>query len=175
MSLARRALERGAPASAPLYRILYPVTQEAVLRTASRARELDPALVAALIRQESNFTPRATSGAGARGLMQVMPSVGAAIARSMGLPFWDPVLLYQPDVNVEIGTRHLATALRRYDNPALALAAYNAGDSRVRRWRTLGGAGDVELFIERIPFVETRDYVRIVLLNRELYRTLYRW
>jgi soluble lytic murein transglycosylase len=175
ITLARRALTLGAEPSAELYRLLYPIAQEGVLLAESRARELDPSLVAALIRQESNFTPRALSVAGARGLMQVMPDVGASLARSLGFPRWDPVLLYQPDVNVQLGTRHLAGALARYPHPAYALAAYNAGDGRVRRWRTRRGTDDAELFIERIPFVETRDYVRIVLRNRAFYAALYGW
>jgi soluble lytic murein transglycosylase len=101
--------------------------------------------------------------------------VGAALARSLGFPRWDPVLLYQPDVNVQLGVRHLAGAIRRYSHPAYALAAYNAGDSRARRWSAKPGGDDPELFVERIPFTETRDYVRIILRNRELYRALYRW
>ncbi|MES2523678.1 MAG: transglycosylase SLT domain-containing protein [Gemmatimonadota bacterium] len=175
IGLARRALDQGAAPTRTVYRLLYPLAGEEVLRAESRRRDVDPALAAALIRQESNFTARATSAAGARGLMQVMPPVGAAIARSLGFPRWDPVLLYQPDVNVQIGMRHLSTALARYPHPAFALAAYNAGDSRVRRWTAGRGASNPELFVERIPYVETRDYVRIILRNREMYRDLYGW
>lgn len=175
IALARRALDNGAVPTTEVYRLLYPVTQEGVLLAESANRGLDPALVAALIRQESNFTPRATSAVGARGLMQVMPAVGAALARSLDFPHWDPVLLYQPDVNVQLGVRHLAGALGRYSHPAYALAAYNAGDSRAKRWSAKRGGNDPELFVERIPFTETRDYVRIILRNRELYRALYRW
>lgn len=175
MSFARRALDRGATATPALLRLLYPVAQESVLLAESRRNKLDPSLVAALIRQESNFTPRATSGAGARGLMQVMPAVGRGLARTFGYPEWNDALLYQPDVNVQLGTHHLARALDNYSNPALALAAYNAGESRVKRWITKGGATDPELFVERIPYVETRDYVRIVLRNQAMYRMLYGW
>jgi soluble lytic murein transglycosylase len=107
--------------------------------------------------------------------MQVMPAVGQRIARALGYPFWDPVLLYQPDVNVQLGTAHLAGILGQYPAPEYALADYNAGGSRVRRWRAKPGTRDPELFVERIPYAETRDYVRIVLRNRELYRALYGW
>jgi soluble lytic murein transglycosylase len=175
ISLARRALDQGAAPTADVYRLLYPVMQEGVLRAESEGRRLDPALVAAVIRQESNFTPHATSVAGARGLMQVMPAVGASLARSLRYPLWDPVLLYQPDVNVQLGVRHLASAMTRYPHEAYALAAYNAGDSRVKRWSAKPGASDPELFVERIPYVETRDYVRIIQRNREFYRALYGW
>ena len=171
--LARRALARGAPASAAVYRLVYPVVLESVLRAESVARDIDPALVAALVRQESNFTPGATSPAGARGLMQMMPEVGRRVAAGLDFPFWDPVLLYQPDVNARLGTTHLAGVLGQYPHPVYALAAYNAGSARVERWREKPGTDDPELFAERIPYVETRDYVRIILRSREMYGALY--
>ena len=131
--------------------------------------------MAALIRQESSFNPRARSRADARGVMQLLPSVGRSIAGSLAFPFWDDALLYQPDANIRLGTRHLATLLRTYPALEYALAAYNAGGSRVVRWRKKPGTADPELFVERIPYDETRDYVRILLRNRELYRRLYEW
>jgi soluble lytic murein transglycosylase len=175
MRLASLALDRGAPRTAVVYRLVYPLAYGSLLAAESRARQLDPALVAALVRQESHFTARATSSAGARGLMQVLPSVGRRIARALAYPLWDPVLLYQPDVNVEIGTVHLAGAVVQYPHPAYALAAYNAGDSRVARWRRAPELADPELFVERIPYPETRDYVRAILRTREMYRALYGW
>jgi soluble lytic murein transglycosylase len=173
--LARRALARGAPADARLYRLLYPVVHAEALLVEARAQGLEPGLVAALIRQESRFDPGATSGAGARGLMQVMPDLGATVARSRGFPGWDPVLLWQPDVSLAIGTLHLSDLAARYADPVRILAAYNAGISRVERWAAKNGMDDPEMFAERIPFVETRDYVRIVQRNRDLYRALYGW
>ena len=175
ISLARRALELGAAPDAHLYRLVYPVTHDDVIAAESALRGVNPALVSAVIRQESNFTPHATSVAGARGLMQVMPSVGTSLAKSAGFTDWDTILLYQPDVNVQLGVRHLSASLARYSSAAFALAAYNAGDSRVRRWMAKRGGSDSELFVERIPYVETRDYVRIVLRNAEFYRSLYTW
>lgn len=173
IQLGWRALDRGAPRDARVYRIVYPLVERDALLADARARELDPALVAGLIRQESSYNPGATSPAGARGLMQLMPSVGAQLARAARFPVWDPVLLYQPDVNLQLGTTHLAALIRQYLDPAYVLAAYNAGTSRVDRWRQKAGADDPELFIERIPYVETRDYVRIVLRNAAMYRALY--
>jgi soluble lytic murein transglycosylase len=155
------------------YMLIYPLLLEAELVARSRASNLDPALVAGLIRQESSWYPRAVSSAGARGLMQIMPSVGEAIARSRGYPLWDPALLFDPSVSLELGTLHLRSDLSSHANVQRALAAYNAGGSRVRRWIRRAGAQDPELFVERIPFVETRDYVRIVLRNAEMYRALY--
>ena len=169
-----RTVRASPSADARAYRLIYPIVhREAIILEAQR-REIDPALVAAIIRQESGFNPRATSSAGARGLMQMMPSVGRAVARSVQVPGWRPDLLYQPDINLQLGVRHLEAFLSRYEAP-YALAAYNAGESRVVRWLRRPGARDPELFVERIPFTETRDYVRIVLRNRAMYRALYTW
>ncbi|MGH7519458.1 MAG: transglycosylase SLT domain-containing protein, partial [Gemmatimonadales bacterium] len=173
--LASRALARGAAADTRLYRLLYPVIHADAIRAEAAAQGLDPALVAALIRQESLFNPAATSSAGARGLMQLMPATGSMLARTLNFPTWDPVLLWQPDVSIVMGTTHLAELVARYDHPVRILAAYNAGIHRVTLWDEKTGLADPELFAERIPFVETRDYVRIIQRNRELYRTLYDW
>jgi soluble lytic murein transglycosylase len=169
-----RAIRASPSADARAYRMVYPIVHREAIILESRRRNLDPALVAAIIRQESGFNPRATSGAGARGLMQVMPSVGRAVARSIDVPGWRPALLYQPDINLQLGIRHLEAFISRYDAP-YALAAYNAGESRLVRWLRRPGARDPELFVERIPFTETRDYVRVVLRNRAMYRALYTW
>jgi len=175
ITLARRAQTAGAPKDARLYRLLYPLSfSDAVLAESGRHR-LDPSLVAALIRQESLYDPEATSPAGARGLMQMMPEVGRGVAKSLDYDTWDPVLLYQPDVNIELGTAHLRELLDSQGNVVEVLAAYNAGGHRVARWRTKPGADDPEFLVERIPYVETRDYVRIVQRNRALYRALYHW
>jgi peptidoglycan lytic transglycosylase len=174
IALGWKAIGRGIR-TADAYRLVYPVLYHDLLAAEARRNRLDPALVAALIRQESSFTPRAVSRAGARGLMQVMPDVGRSIARSRGYPLWDPALLFDPAANLELGTSHLAAALRQYPDLTRALAAYNAGDSRVTRWNRKAGVSDPEVFAERIPFDETRDYVRIVQRNVETYRVLYPW
>jgi soluble lytic murein transglycosylase len=167
---ARRRIDR---ADGELFRLLYPLPYKETILFESSAHGIEPALVAALIRQESSFTPSATSAVGARGLMQIMPAVGrqSAIARSAGV--WSDALLYQPDVSLRLGSAHLASLLSRYRDPARALAAYNAGESRVERWSRKPGTSDAEIFVERIPYVETRDYVRIVLRNMTWYRRLY--
>jgi soluble lytic murein transglycosylase len=174
IALGWKAIGRGIR-TADAYRLVYPLLYHDLLAAESRRNRLDPALVAALIRQESSFTPRAVSRAGARGLMQVMPSLGRSIARSRGYPVWDPALLFDPAANLELGTSHLSAALRQHPDLTRALAAYNAGDSRVRRWNRKAGVSDPEVFAERIPFDETRDYVRIVQRNVEMYRVLYGW
>lgn len=163
----------GGTGSRALLRSAYPVVHADALAEEARRNGLDPALVAGLIRQESSFNPKAVSAAGARGLMQLMPSVGASIAASRGYPLWNQALLLDPDVSLELGTAHLATSLSRGAPPARALAAYNAGGSRVARWIRRPGSDDPELFAEWIPYTETRDYVRIVQRNAEIYRALY--
>jgi len=175
ISLARRAQNAGAPRDARLYRLLYPLGFPAALRGEATRAGVEAPLVAALTRQESLFDPEATSSAGARGLMQVMPEVGKRVAKGLGYPEWDAVLLYQPDANLEIGSVHLRALLESQGSVVEVLAAYNAGAHRVVRWRTRGGAQDPELLTERIPYVETRDYVRIVQRNRSLYQVLYDW
>lgn len=163
----------GNSGSRALLRAAYPVVHADAMVEESRRNALDPALVAGLIRQESSFNPRAISPAGARGLMQLLPSVGASVARSRNYPLWNQALLLDPDVSLELGTAHLATSLRRGTPPVRALAAYNAGGARLRRWLRRPGSDDPELFAEWIPYTETRDYVRIVQRNTEIYRALY--
>ena len=175
IQLGRKALAKGAPADARTYRLVYPVVHQDALLAEAEEQRLDPSFVAALIRQESMFNPAATSAAGARGLMQVMPDLGGRLAGSLGYPVWDPVLLYQPDVSLQLGSFHLQELAVRYAEPSHILAAYNAGASRVERWAKRTGVDDPEVFAERIPFVETRGYVRVIYRNQELYRSLYDW
>jgi soluble lytic murein transglycosylase len=174
ITLGKRALDDIGP-SAANYRLYFPVLERETLISSSKQNGLDPVLVAALIRQESNFNPRATSPAGARGLMQLMPDVGQGLASSQGISPWNSDMLYEPAVNIKLGTAHLKGLMRKYPEVVKSLAAYNAGESRVEKWSTKTGADDPEVFTERIPFVETRDYVRIILRNRAYYEALYPW
>jgi soluble lytic murein transglycosylase len=105
--------------------------------------------------------------------MQVIPAIGQEIATSLDFPVWYPALLVDSDANLQLGTAHLASFVKQYQALPRVLAAYNAGGSRVTRWSTKNGMSDPELFAERIPFVETRDYVRIVQRNADVYRSLY--
>ena len=135
--------------------------------------ELDPYLLAALIRQESAFTPGAISRAGAYGLMQLMPPTAREVARRIGAD-WDEGLLTIADANLHLGATHLAGLLRHYDGRVVpTLAAYNAGGTPVRRWLRSFGGDDQVRFIEQVPYVETRGYLRTVLRNLAVYRALY--
>ncbi|MEO6068846.1 MAG: transglycosylase SLT domain-containing protein, partial [Gemmatimonadales bacterium] len=121
--LARRALGAGPIDSVTAYYIIYPVVHADVLGHEAESHRLDPAFSSGLIRQESTFEPEAVSGAGARGLMQVMPEVGRQLSRRLGWPVWDPVLLFQPDVSLELGHYHLANLFDRYSDGVRVLVA----------------------------------------------------
>lgn len=174
IALGEALVARGAR-DAEAYRLIFPVVHGDRLAAESRANELDPALVAALVRQESSFNPRARSPVGARGLMQIMPDVGNQLARSRRIAPWETAMLYDPDASLTLGTVHLAGFLKQYDDQTRALAAYNAGPARVKRWSATRPAPDPELWAERIPYTETRDYVRTVRRNAAVYRALYGW
>ena len=153
---------------------LYPLPFADELRSRARPHDLDPYLVAGLIRQESEFNPKAVSRAGAMGLMQVMPSVGRELAGRLGVRGYSTRRLHDPDISLRFGTFHLKEALNRFQhNLELTLAAYNAGASRARAWLTWGDFDEPGEFVETIPFTETRGYVQSVLRNGEMYRKLY--
>jgi soluble lytic murein transglycosylase len=135
---------------------------------------LDPYVVAGLIRQESLFNPVAVSPAGAIGLMQVMPATGRSLAQRVGIGTFNPEMLKQPETNVRLGTLFLADQMRRWNgHEPDVFAAYNAGPNRVVRWRQFPEHADEDLYAERIPFAETRDYVKKLRTNARIYRLLY--
>ena len=155
------------------WRILYPLNFEERIQERSDHWELDPYWVASLIRQESVFVPRTRSPVGARGLMQVMPATGRALARLEGVSYRTS-RLYDPGVSIRFGTRYLRQLLDRFaERPELALAGYNAGPHRVRDWTDMNMAIPAEVFIEEIPFTETRNYVKLIMRNEKIYRRLY--
>jgi soluble lytic murein transglycosylase len=155
------------------WEMLYPFAWRAEVEQAAGRARVDPFLVAAVVREESNYYPRAVSRAGARGLMQLMPATAQPLAVGRGWPFRGGDLLDEPAANVELGTSFLAGLLREFGDPRLALAAYNAGPRRARQWWQARRGDDVEVFVEEIPFDETRFYVKRVMLSWEEYRRLY--
>ncbi len=156
-----------------VWRILFPIEFKDALVAQAWAEGLDPALVAALILQESTFDPTALSRAGARGLMQVIPATGRKLARDMRVPYRHAAL-HDPKTSLDFGTLYLRQMADRFDNrPERVLAAYNAGPHRVDAWTALRPDQSGEEFVESIPFTETRAYVMIILAGREQYRRLY--
>ena len=158
-----------------LLRILYPYPYRTLIQAEADERGFASSIAAALVRQESMFEARITSHVGARGLMQIMPATGAQLAEAAGLEEWDPDDLYQPEVNTHLGMGYLAEGIEAYDGSLPAVfAAYNAGPHQVDQWRTFPEfTADEELFTERIPFAETRDYVKKLTRNRAIYEGLY--
>jgi soluble lytic murein transglycosylase len=164
----------GAPPSRRLLGILYAFPYRAMITAEAEERGIDPYLAAGLIRQESTFRAHVTSPVGARGLMQVMPETGRPLARAAGIGEYDPDILYHPEINVHLGMRYLAEQMRNYGGSLPSVfSAYNAGPLRVRQWSRFPEYGDDELFTERIPFRETRDYVKILTRNHAIYRALH--
>jgi soluble lytic murein transglycosylase len=162
--------------SAPrqFWEYLFPLPYRTEIAADARAHKLDPALVAGLIRQESEFNPGAISSANARGLMQVQTGTGREVARAVGLTRVTPGMLLQPEPNVKIGTAVFRAMLdKNGGNMEKTLAAYNAGPRHAEEWMSWNTYREPAEFIESIPFTETRDYVQAVLRNAEMYRRLY--
>ena len=150
----------------------YPTPLRELVVPRARALGLDPAYVYGLIRQESRFVLDARSHVGASGLMQVMPATARWTARKIGLRDFQPQQIDDPDINVTIGTAYLKMMLDDFEGSmALAAAAYNAGPGRPRQWRQ-GPLLEAAVWIENIPFDETRDYVKRVLANTHVYAAL---
>ncbi len=158
----------------PVMRLFYPLQyQEPVLRYAA-VHQLDPLLLMAVIRVESRFDPRARSHKGAVGLMQLMPETAQWAAEQMRLPDFSLERLEDPEINVQIGAWYLASLRNQFGGDlVLALAAYNGGEGNVRRWlqeRRWSGQRET---LHEIPYRETREYVRKVLVSYQWYRRLY--
>ncbi len=156
------------------WQLVFPRPYWSQLESDSRANGLDPHLVAALIRQESEFNPLAVSRMNAYGLMQLLPSVGKSLAKKDGFRYFKTSQLLDPSINLQLGIQDLRKSIDRYNGQVeYALAAYNAGDSPVHQWMSTNNYKDIAEWVESIPYTETRDYVEGILRNRELYREVY--
>ena len=142
-------------------RVRYPLRYETILRGHARNYRLDPALIAAVIYQESKFRPSVRSASGAVGLMQLMPATARGIALRTGGSRFEVNDLLVPEINVRYGSWYLRHLLDKYGDERTALAAYNAGQRNVDRWRARG---------EGIEFAETRRYVERVGELKRIYR-----
>jgi soluble lytic murein transglycosylase-like protein/TolA-binding protein len=155
-----------------LYR--FPLAYWDMIQQKAQERELDPYLILALIRQESLFDARARSPAAALGLMQLLPSTAARVAKQIGVSPPSNEQLFQPETNLILGMQYLKDLLERYSNNWFkAVAAYNAGEAAVDRWEKDILTDDAEEFVERIPYLETRGYVKLVMRNHRIYKRLY--
>lgn len=156
-----------------ILKVIFPLDYWPLLQKYAKQRNLDPYLVAALVAQESNFDPAVRSHANAYGLMQILPSTGRQYARKIGVRNFGTRRLLEPEVNVMLGTQIFSDAIRRFGGAHYALAAYNAGDSRVVRWKNERPGLPQDEFIDDIPFPETQNYVKRILGTAEDYRYLY--
>ena len=155
-------------------KFVYPLQYDYMVRQYAYENHVAPALVAAVILVESKFDENASSHRGAVGLMQIMPDTAQWIAEEMELPDYSPNQLEDVQTNMKMGTWYLAYLLKEYDgNKVLALAAYNAGRGHVDSWIKEYGWEKNFSEIDEIPFSETRNYVKIVLLNEKQYNHLY--
>ncbi len=157
-----------------LKKIIYPLEYEQFILAAAREYEVDPFLIAAVIKVESGFRPNVTSPKGARGLMQLMPGTALETSERAGIDSFDQQMLFEPELNIRLGTLYLSMLLTEFDQDlGMALAAYNGGLNRVKQWQQDGliypGAD-----MSKVPFEETRNYVVRVKKSLESYRTLYR-
>ena len=168
---AKIALLRGYAVEAYAYPTLLPKFDQA-----GGNGKLEPALLNALTRQESEFYTGTVSRVGARGLMQLMPETAKHIAAAVKMKYELPRLISDPSYNVTLGSAFLAQLLSGYDGSyVLSLAAYNAGPGRVSEWiKDFGDPRDKDVdpidWVERIPFTETRQYVQKILESTQLYR-----
>jgi soluble lytic murein transglycosylase len=178
LRLMKRALPSVATASIqsiPLayWRILFPEPWWETIKAESAKNNLDPYLVAALIRQESEFNPSAISRANACGLMQLLPAVGKSLAREEGMENFQTFQLFDPATNIRLGTRYLRRTLDKFGGVTeYALAAYDAGDDRVLEWQAAGPYQGIDEFVESIPFTETHDYVESIMRNLDTYKAI---
>jgi len=162
----------GAPKD--FWKMLFPLPYSASLVHSANSQNLDPYMVAALIRQESEFNPGAHSHANAYGLTQIVPATGRMLARQQGIRWSSPSLLYEPATNLQLGARYIRSLLDAWNGRwEQTLAAYNAGPSRVKEWMAWGSYREPSEFVESIPFTETREYVQAVIRNAAVYREIY--
>ena len=172
-SLRKRIAEP--PRGARIQYLLYPPAYPDIVLSETKEYGTDPMLTLAVMREESHFRERVISRSDARGLMQIIPPTGEWLAgKVFGPAAFDIAMLFQPSVNIELGTYYLRYLLDRFDNNmVLAIAAYNWGPTSLTRWMGDSPPGDMDVFIESIPAQETRRYVKKVLRSYVTYHSLY--
>lgn len=163
--------------TSPRWQIYYPWAYAALINEQAKLRSVDPYLVHALIREESRYYPKALSRSNAIGLMQLLPGTAFGVAKRIGLPISAKEEVFIPENNIKMGTAYLGYTLSRFNgNAMLAVASYNGGPNAVKRWLDqfqAAGGTDFDVFVENIPFRETRDYVRKVFGAYWTYEHLY--
>ncbi len=167
-------LARGpAPGDVELWWHAWPAPYEDELSHATRSGQPSRELVYSIMREESSYRPDVISVSGARGLLQLMPDTASRVAQSVQLASFDPDDLFRPAVNIALGSAYLGQLLDRFGgNAAAAIGSYNAGPEAVARWQPGHGTPE-DVWIEQIPYDQTRGYVKRVLRSLHVYRVLY--
>jgi soluble lytic murein transglycosylase len=146
------------------FSLRFPMPYKQQVQQHAQAQELDPSIIYGVMRRESLFDPLARSSVGALGLMQLMPSTARRVAKSLGMKRPRKSDILRVENNIRFGTHYLKTVMKRFDNNvALAAAAYNAGPGNVKRWLPKNSIMSADLWVETVPFKETRNYVQAVL------------
>jgi soluble lytic murein transglycosylase len=156
-----------------LLRIIFPIQHWDLLQRYAAQHDLDRYLLAAQVAQESTFQADVRSAANAWGLMQILPSTGRRFARELGIRGFTTARLTDPETNVRIGTHYLAWLIEHVGGVAPALAAYNAGEHRVKEWQAERPGLERDEFVDDIPFPETQFYVKRILGTADDYQILY--
>lgn len=161
---------KGSSISRPLLKLAFPRPYRTQVEAMGTRYGVDPLLIWAIMRQESAFDPNATSWVGASGLMQLMPATAAGEAKRIGLKRYSS---YNTSDNIAMGTSHISGLIARFKRYDWAVAAYNAGGGNVNKWNRQRGTWEVAPWTESVPFDETRNYVKKVLANYQIYQKLY--
>jgi soluble lytic murein transglycosylase len=154
---------------------IYPIYYAEYVYKYSEEYEVEALLIFAIIKAESNFNPNVVSSSNAIGLMQLMDSTAEELADKLDITFEQKSSLYNPELNINLGTKYFSNLLKEYDgNVALALTAYNAGIGTVKKWIEQGTIKEDGSDIENIPYKETNNYVRKILRDYKIYQELYK-
>ncbi len=157
------------------FTITYPLSYKKSINIYSEKYNVDPYLVAAIINVESNYDKDAISPKSARGLMQISSTTGYWAAEALKIEDFDLDLLFDPEINIMVGTWYLDVLSKEFDNNLqLILAAYNGGSGNVKKWLTNNEYCEDGAYLKKIPFKETEQYVEKVLKNVKVYKTLYK-
>jgi soluble lytic murein transglycosylase len=171
---AERLAARPAAGDEALWWMAWPTAFDGTVERVARAHGVEPALVYAVMREESGYQPDALSVVGARGLVQIMPDTGRRLASDLGAAAFDPAELFVPERNLELGALYLSQLVDRFDGRlSAAIASYNAGPEPVARWLAADRGRDDDEWVESIPYDQTRSYVKRVLRSVHVYRALY--
>jgi soluble lytic murein transglycosylase len=158
-----------------ILRKVYPLKYSEYVEKYASEEELDPLLIYAIIKAESNFETNITSSSGAMGLMQLMDSTAREVTQKIGIAYPTKEILYDPETNILIGIKYYSMLIEKYDgNMLLALTSYNAGIGNVDKWIQAGTIKKDGSDIENIPFKETNNYVRKILRDYKIYQELYK-